>query len=474
MALIISKSNLKIPKIISHIFFFILVITLRLIPSTAELSFILLACYALIGRRQIIEALIFSWFLTFMNYEIVPYTEFEGLGRYLIILSCFISILLRANFAKIDRLTLLTIGLGLFIIIHSIFFSKIPQLSILKALNWTIYITTLLLAWTGMSYSESVETKKWMKYFLLIIIFVSLSLYIYEEIYNLRGIGNKRNLHYFQGILNHPQAFGLTAAGVCAIFIGEFFNKNNNKLFIFLCICICIFSIFISGSRTAGLALFLSLVISIFLLFILNFKKIKLKFNISLNKFLILFSLSLLILTFTFVIQIYEASMSFINKSSVYNNLEVYISENDHVPTISNEFDNIGKTYFKSRSVLIDPMLLNIKENPIIGIGFGLASDPILMNIKYFQGIPISAPIEKGVLPIAIFEEIGFFGLIIFLIWVFVLLKVATNNSFSSMLVILTFLLFNLGEAGLFSPNGFGMLYLIVLTSFLTDYKLIK
>ena len=36
------------------------------------------------------------------------------------------------------------------------------------------------------------------------------------------------------------------------------------------------------------------------------------------------------------------------------------------------------------------------------------------------------------------------------------------------MFVLITLFMFNLGEAGLFSPNGFGMLYLILLTSVVT------
>jgi hypothetical protein len=136
--------------------------------------------------------------------------------------------------------------------------------------------------------------------------------------------------------------------------------------------------------------------------------------------------------------------------------------------------DNIATAYKNSREVLYKPMIANIIENPLIGIGFGLASDPQAMNIKYFHGIPISAPIEKGVLPLAILEEVGVYGFIFFMIWVLIIIRRAIADSFASLIVLLTFLLFNLGEAGLFSPNGLGMLYLIVMTSVITKSKLIK
>ena len=96
------------------------------------------------------------------------------------------------------------------------------------------------------------------------------------------------------------------------------------------------------------------------------------------------------------------------------------------------------------------------------------------MDIKYFKGIPVSAPIEKGILPLAILEEVGVFGFIFFMIWILILIRLAINNSFRTLIVLLTILLFNLGEAGLFSANGYGMLYLIVITSIITRPKLIK
>ena len=56
--------------------------------------------------------------------------------------------------------------------------------------------------------------------------------------------------------------------------------------------------------------------------------------------------------------------------------------------------------------------------------------------------------------------------------WLFPILL--TLVLFGALIVLLTFLLFNLGEAGLFSANGYGMLYLIVITSIITRPKLIK
>ena len=135
---------------------------------------------------------------------------------------------------------------------------------------------------------------------------------------------------------------------------------------------------------------------------------------------------------------------------------------------------SIINAYKISRGVLYIPMIDNILESPLKGIGFGLASDLTNMDIKYFRGVPVSAPIEKGVLPLAILEEVGVFGFIFIIIWILLLVRCSIAKGISDTMVLLTILLFNLGEAGLFSPNGYGMLYLVLLASATTKPKLIK
>ena len=57
-------------------------------------------------------------------------------------------------------------------------------------------------------------------------------------------------------------------------------------------------------------------------------------------------------------------------------------------------------------------MISNISQNPLTGIGFGISSSPADMNITYFSefNIPIGASIEKGVLLVAVMEELVYLG----------------------------------------------------------------
>ena len=51
------------------------------------------------------------------------------------------------------------------------------------------------------------------------------------------------------------------------------------------------------------------------------------------------------------------------------------------------------------------------------------------------------------------------------------LIKRAGGINFGALFVLTTFLMFNLGEAGLFSPNGYGLLYLLIISSVIIKPK---
>ena len=89
------------------------------------------------------------------------------------------------------------------------------------------------------------------------------------------------------------------------------------------------------------------------------------------------------------------------------------------------DVDGLFDAFYTSRAVLYEPMIANIKENPLSGIGFGIASDYSSMKIARdpILGLPLGAPIEKGVTPIMILEEVGIIGFIIFFIWLLFILS---------------------------------------------------
>ena len=111
-------------------------------------------------------------------------------------------------------------------------------------------------------------------------------------------------------------------------------------------------------------------------------------------------------------------------------------------------------------------MFENIKNTPWTGIGFGIASEPAYMEVQRdpVLGLPLSALVEKGVMPIAVVEELGIFGALAIVGWLWVMLRRGARSGVSQFAVLITLLLVNFGESMFFSVGGMGMLLLVLLT----------
>ena len=143
----------------------------------------------------------------------------------------------------------------------------------------------------------------------------------------------------------------------------------------------------------------------------------------------------------------------------VSNLAERIISKRTENTSISSAFD-------ASRGRLIDASMQNFYDNPVLGIGFGVATNPEEMKIKRdpVLGLPISAPIEKGNMYSAMLEEVGFAGSLLFVGLLLTLLgSILRSGQLEMMWIFFVGLMVNVGEAVLFSPNGIGMLVWILI-----------
>jgi hypothetical protein len=445
--LTITKSSFVISSY-SSFWFPLIAVLARLSSSTAEISFFIIAGYALLGKQQALQALVLLFLFTTLNDKIAPSVEFISLLRYIVIFSAFFSIFLRANFLKYNLTALYTLCFAVFIIIHSMFFSSVIEVSVLKIISCTIVMITLLKAWGELNELEYDRMKKWVERFILFILLSSLPFLLIPE------VGYEKNNIGFQGVLNHPQAFGILAALSAAIFFGIFFEKIKFSWSLISILFLILWLVFLSKARTAGMAIFFSLFITV----IINFSKKN--FYLSTSQYNRLLFFIFLFLIFFLLL----------------NSDSLYVFKNFISKSNEEEISSVLNYYFQSRKILLDPMFENINKNFITGIGFGISSDPLSMDIEKdpFLNLAIGAPYEKGTLFIAVLEELGIFGFILFVIWIFILLYRATINSFSSLLVLTTILLINIGEAILFSPGGTGLILIILLTSLMMRPKLLN
>ena len=141
--------------------------------------------------------------------------------------------------------------------------------------------------------------------------------------------------------------------------------------------------------------------------------------------------------------------------------------------------DNVALVdmYEASRGALIDRMLENVREHPWTGIGFGIASYPEDMDVARdpVLGLPTGAAVEKGMVFLAVLEELGIFGLLSVLAWLWMLVRrTARNAGMTALAVCLTALFMNFGESVLFSPGGMGMLSLILIAWAATGHHALR
>lgn len=119
-----------------------------------------------------------------------------------------------------------------------------------------------------------------------------------------------------------------------------------------------------------------------------------------------------------------------------------------------------------SRGFLVERSLENFRAHPILGIGFGVPSNPATAEITYAPVInmPISVPVEKGVWVTAALEEQGALGMLALISLYLSLLSYAImRRSWMGIPMIFYFLTSNLAEMTMFSMGGTGLLQWLLL-----------
>lgn len=118
--------------------------------------------------------------------------------------------------------------------------------------------------------------------------------------------------------------------------------------------------------------------------------------------------------------------------------------------------ESVSEQLIDSRQELVERGLENFKESPLIGNGFQVAKDMMGISVER-GGFILSAPIEKGVLPVMVLEEGGLFGFIIFAIFILsVFLRYLKLGLVCFLSTFTTFIALNTGEATFFSTSGAG------------------
>ncbi len=427
--------------IISAIFF-------RLISTdSANISFLIIAGFALLGLRHAVISLLLVFIFWSLNSGLAPTASFSTIGRFLVLFFAFLSVLIHSrcfSLVKFDKFILITIVMGLFIGLHSLLFSQVIDVSLLKLSYWLVTFITFFGAWKGLS--PKLYNKLYNDiYYLLVLVLLISTIFINSPVgYLINGSG-------FQGVLSHPQTFGVYAAILGSFSVARLLSRMGNYNFDLFVFILSLFLILLSESRTALLSISTGYVMTFII--VQFFVPRHISQSVSVRKFRKVF----LVVVATSII-------------SILSNIEYYdyfFSKSGATQT-----ENIVDAYVESRGVLFIPMLKNINENSF-GIGFGIASSESMIRITRDPvfNLPISAPIEKGNLYLAVLEELGLIGLLLFFAWlIFSYFRVVKKNLFG-LPVFFTILMLNFGESVLFSPGGVGALCIMMFTWSITASK---
>lgn len=423
--------------------FLVCILAMRFASTpSANLSYFLLAGYALLGRAQAIQAVALSWLFSMLSSGIVAEATTASIGRFAVLVGASTSVLLRSNkiglHFRIRPFVMATLMLGLLVILHSILFSAIVDVSVLKAVSWTLLMTTLLAAWLGLSLQERDMISRQIFGGLIVVLLMSLPLIA-------SPLGYLRNGEGFQGVLNHPQAFGPTMAILGAWAVSRVLSERRPTWLVLALVPTCLVLIVLSQARTAALSMIIGVAIATVLAPNRPGRSGLMPRSLHSKRVQILGLLSLLALV-VFAPQIGERFQSFVAKRG--------------------QATTLGEAYQISRGSLMIRMQDNISRKPMQGIGFGIASELSAMDVQRDSvfGLPLAAPVEKGVLPIAVLEELGLLGFVCVAGWFWMLFLRVMRAGITPLAVSLTALIMNFGEATFFSPGGLGLLSLILVS----------
>lgn len=133
----------------------------------------------------------------------------------------------------------------------------------------------------------------------------------------------------------------------------------------------------------------------------------------------------------------------------------VFKWEREGVETDASSWDKLTS----SRQGLVERMKENIAESPAIGNGFQVSKEMEHLEVSDFNQL-LGQPIEKGVWIYAVTEEGGFFGMVLFCLFLIVAFTLLlSRQAYIGAALLFVFTISNFGEFTFFSMSGMGGIF---------------
>ena len=426
---------------------------LELTPAAAALvlgilgaglaAWAVLAFYALLGRVQAIRALALSWLFASFNPELVSVAAEAAVGRYLVLGAAAASTGVRALSAPrpgvISVVELYTLLLGAYALLHAAMLSQAAEISALKSLSWLAAALVAVGGWTRLTAGERERLGRSLLLGLCAVVIGGLPLLALPAGYAPWG-------GRFPGLLRNPTLYGIAAALLGAWSTALLFERRRAPPALLAVAGCSGLAVLLSLSRTAAVAMFAGVAAGLLAATLASGRPLAALPGLRswrLHAF------------------VAAALLAFVYAGGVAAFLDGFGAAGR---ARSGAQPSALDHYLIARGREIGAMLDNIRDDPWTGIGFGVASTPERFLVERgWLGIPVSAPVEKGVLPLALLEELGVIGLAAAAAWVACLVRRAARRGAAPLAVCLTILFMNLGESVLMSPGGAGLLCLVLL-----------
>jgi len=246
--------------------------------------------------------------------------------------------------------------------------------------------------------------------------------------------GRHQNGRGFQGILNHSQAYGVYMVPITAYWTIALLTKRCQTWFLVAIVPWAWYSIFTSGCRTAFLAVALSVAAT--------------------AASLVMFPRN--------------TGSSSERRSTVLKICAVGLLAMAVLATSAGELSDAFRAFImkgdsaieSSRQTQVGSLLSSIAENPLAGVGFGLAAANVeqVTERDELTGLPTSAPTEQGFLPLAVLVQLGVIGTVPLVLFIATLaFPVAKHAAPAVVALFCTALFVNFGEMIFFSTGALGM-----------------
>jgi hypothetical protein len=410
--------------------------------QVSTVTFLALAVWALLSRERALQALTVSVLIAFLNPGLFPEQPYAESLRWIVVLAAAVKIysewfLCRRSF---PGCVVLLFVFAFTETALSCVSSHDPLVSVLKLMAFLAGTSAVVL---GFRLCSS-QLDYWYDWFftLLVVVLVSSVPLLASP------VGYFTNSHGFQGILNHPQAYGSFIAPLVCLAAAVWLTGGCGVNVIGCVAVVGTLTLVESESRTAMLALILGFIVTVIVATIARRDWLS-EFTSLLHNRTVLASACL------------AAAFAVWQAAAIKDGLVAFASKRHQVE------EGISRSVLaEARVGVVETSWSNFVAHPITGIGFGVPSDPTVSTVQRdaVLGLPTSASVEKGFMPTAVLEESGLIGAaLVILLLVALAGPVVLRGRAHVCWLFWACLLINCGEMVFFSMGGLGMQLWLVL-----------